>query len=424
MELVLGLVGVAAVVAGLAVPRVAWASADTRSFSHTAEISGVSARGLYRLEAGVPLLRKSRTEDTLADVRIVGPNGDEVPYSVRSPSPERPPKHRASMLDPTTFPDGGVRATFDLGVLPIRHGVAELDIDGEEFLRQALVEVSDDDKEFAPIQEGRVVYRASHGARPAEELELVYPPSSSRYVRITLSPGTGDIVGFAGAEFSSSTPRAHDVQRFELAVVRTDRDPSEKTTTVTLDAAEPGVPIERIAFEPESGNNFQRLAEVLAANDTVHWAPVSSGFIYRLPTQSGTRIESIELAVERSKKRYFAFRVHDGDEGPLGCRSATAEYTPEEIVFRAASAGPHRLYVGSEKTPRPSYDFAPGGGDEPPKEASISALVENPDFETPLAQQTFSQKHGSYFAIAVGVIVMGVAAFTFRLLKAAPREKT
>jgi hypothetical protein len=80
--------------------------------------------------------------------------------------------------------------------------------------------------------------------------------------------------------------------------------------------------------------------------------------------------------------------------------------------------------VGSEKTPRPSYDFAPGGGDEPPKEASISALVENPDFETPLAQQTFSQKHGSYFAIAVGVIVMGVAAFTFRLLKAAPREKT
>ena len=329
------------------------------------------------------------------------------------------------MLDPVTFPDGRVRATFDLGVAPVRHGGARLSIDGEDFLRKTEIEVSDDGKEFAQIQDGRVVFRSSHADKETEDLEVRYPASAARYVRVTLQPGSGTVVGFTGAEFAGPVTEPRPVQRFSLVILRTDRNTTEKTSTVVLDAEEPGVPIDRIGLELESETGFERHADVSAASDRVHWYPVGSGFIYRLPAPGGTKNESIAIDVGRCRKRYFSFRVYDGDDAPLGFRSATAEYSPEEIVFRAGAAGTHRLYVGSASAPRPAYDLASvvvrGVGD-PPKPTVLAPLGDNPDFVDPHREPTFSEKYGRYFAVLLGAVVLGLAAFTFRLLRSIPKN--
>ena len=328
------------------------------------------------------------------------------------------------MLDPVSFPDGRLRATFDLGIAPIRHGAVRLGIDGEDFLRETLIEVSVDGKEFGQIQEGRVVYRASHGAKAAEDLYVSYPVSVSRYVRVTLLEGGGNIVGFTGAEFSAPRAAPKFRQRLQLAVVRTDRNPTEKTTSVLLDAGEPGVPVETIRLEIEWEGGFERRADISAANDVVHWFPVGSGFIYRLPTPSGGKTESLEIDAGRSRKRYFSFKIYDGDDAPLGIRSGTAAYSPEEIVFRAVAAGPHRLLVGASPVARPSYDLASvvvRGVGEPPKEAALAPLAENPDYVEPQGTRSFSQRYGTIFAIGFGIVVLGLAVFTFGLLKKVPK---
>jgi hypothetical protein len=422
---ILGGGGTAAlVIIGLALPRNAYAAVDPQSFSHEAEISGVATTGLHRFDVVAPLYRMSRSEEPMADVRIVGPHGEETPYFVRALEEPSTGRHTASMLDPVSFPDGRVRATFDLGIATVRHGSARLGIDGEDFLRGTLIEVSDDGKEFGQIQEGRVVYRASHGAKAAEDLDVRYPTSAARYVRITLLPGDGNVVGFTGAEFSGPKVTSKFRQRFELAVLRTDRHGEEKTTTVYLDAGAPGVPIDTIRLEIEWEGWFERRAEISGSNDMVHWFPAGSGFIYRLPTPSGGKNESIEIGVDGSRKRYFTFKIHDGDDTPLGTRRGIAEYSPDEIVFRAIAAGPHRLLVGAPTLGRPSYDLPSvvvRGVGEPPKEATLAPLAENPDYIEPQGTRSLSQRYGTFFAVGFGIVVLGLAVFTFRLLKMVPK---
>jgi hypothetical protein len=82
------------------------------------------------------------------------------------------------------------------------------------------------------------------------------------------------------------------------------------------------------------------------------------------------------------------------------------------------------VYVGSTSLPRPAYDLASvvvRGVGESPKETTLAPLIENPDFVDPRGPQTFSEKYGKYFAFAMGFVVLGLALFTFRLLKLAPK---
>lgn len=412
--------GGAALIVGTAAPGTANAAVDVHAYAHTAELRGIEGPGLHGFEVPAPLYRASRTDAALDDLRILGPHGEETPFFVRSETEAAIPGHSASMLDPVTLPDGRVRATFDLGVAPVRHGGARLGIDGDDFLRRVQIEVSDDGKEFAVIRMGGVVYRASHAAKSTENVDVVYPTSAARYVRVTLDPGSGTVIGFTGAEFSVPAPVKHPMLRFSLSVLRTDRDVTARTSTVTLDAGEAGVPIDNIQIETEYGGFFEREADLLASSDASHWFPVGGGFMYRIPSSTETWIESLSLGAGGSRKRYFAIRFHDGDDAPLGTRTAIAEFLPQEVVFRAASGGPHRLLVGSERAPRPVYDLAAvvvrGVGD-PPKSATMSPLADNPDYEGPHGARTFSQRYARYFAIALGLVVVGLGVFTFRLLR-------
>jgi hypothetical protein len=117
-------------------------------------------------------------------VRIAGPDGREVPYLVREvPVPTPPLVHAVVVVDPVTLPDGSSRAVLDLGKVGLKHGEVSLSIDGSDFFRRTRIEVSNDEKEWAKLAEGAIVFRALTARYPSSHKARYHVPASRPLVR-------------------------------------------------------------------------------------------------------------------------------------------------------------------------------------------------------------------------------------------------
>src|SRR5262249_7976183 len=166
---------------------------DIRNLAERRSLGGITPPGYNRIETEPETYRHSRAEGPLADFRVVGPSESEVPYIIRDVPIQKPETvHRGTIVDPVTLPDGSARAVIDLGQSGLKHNQMRLTIEGEDFLRRARVEVSDDEAHFALLSEGERVYRITRADNLIERTTLTYPVSDSRYLRVSILAGSDD----------------------------------------------------------------------------------------------------------------------------------------------------------------------------------------------------------------------------------------
>ena len=387
---------------------------EASRFKEVRAIGGVPAPGLYRVEIDPPLYRHA--QPGLADVRLAGPEGAEVPYLIRQPPVAEPEqRHPATMVDPVELPGGGARAVFDLGRTGLRHSELRLAIDGSDYLRRTRVEVSADERHFATIAEGAFIFAVGGTSHTT----IAYPLSDARYLRITLLPG-GDrrALRIDSGEVFYSVPGSHPLTR-SFPVKLSEAAPvagAAHQSAFELDLGEAGVPMERLQLDL-STRAFERRATLQASDRPPYWVNIGSGLLFRAGAQEGTT-----LAAGGATKRYYRVLIDDGDDPPLRARSASADYLAEEIVFRADSAGPQHLYLGAAPLTPPSYDLAAvlsRGGAPSLAAATLGPIELNPLFgrSTVEAPRPFSERHGLLLGVILAAIVLGLGAWTVRLLK-------
>ena len=383
-------------------------------FKEVRDIGGVAAPGLYRVEIDPPLYRHA--QPGLADVRLAGPAGAVVPYLVRQPPVAEPEqRHPATMVDPLVLPGGGARAVFDLGRAGLKHSELRLAIDGNDFLRRSRVEVSADERHFATIAEGAFVFAVGGTSRTA----IAYPLSDARYLRVTLLAG-GDRqpLRITSGEVFYSVTGSHPLVRslpVKLAAAPLS-DAGVHQSAFELDLGEAGVPVERFNLDLSTAA-FERRATLQASDRPPFWVTIGSGLLYRSGAQEGTT-----LSAGGATKRYYRVLIIDGDDAPLRARGASAEYLAEELVFRADAAGSHHLYLGAPPLAPPAYDLSAvlaRGGAPVIAAATLGPIEANPLFgeSGSRAPRPVSERHGVLLGVLLGAIVLGLGAWTLRLLR-------
>ena len=382
-------------------------------FKSLRAIDGVTAPGLYRVEVDPPLYRSA--QPGLADVRLAGPSGLAVPYLVRRPpvlEPEQ--RHPATLVDPVVLRDGGSRAVFDLGRTGRRHSELRLTIDGSDFFRRTRVEVSADEQSFATIAEGAFVFAVGGTSRTA----IAYPLSDARYLRVTLLPG-GDRqpLRITGGEVFYSVAASHaQVRKLPVKLEPAPAAVAAHQSAFELDLGEAGVPLERLRLEL-STPAFERRATLQASDRPPYWVTIGSGLLFRAGSE-----ESTALAAGGARQRYYRVLVDDGDDPPLRASGASADYLAEELVFRADQAGPLKLYLGAPPLEPPAYDLSAvlaRGGTPVIAAASMGPIGANPHFGEPvvLPARPFTERHGLLLGVLLAAIVLGLGAWTVRLLR-------
>ncbi|WP_437514151.1 DUF2339 domain-containing protein [Sorangium sp. So ce1099] len=423
---------------GLARPSEAQTSAALPTGKHALvrPIEGVDAAGDHRVAVDLDLYRESRAEELLADVRIAGPDGAEVPYVLREPG-AAPGAGRiaATMLDPGVDTAGATHATWALDAPGTRHCRIELTVLGRTFLREARVDTGADPRSLSEVARGAYVYRISQGSETVEHLSVSYPLSRAALVRVRLLPegarardtprDTPTDVRITGGAVACEPPAdAGKAALLPLAIVETERNSEAKTTLVTLDAGAEGAPLEAVLLDVATPE-FSRRVEVASTTYRAVWPSVGGGLIHRIRPhgESGVALALTRIPLTQTRKRFLRLTIHDGDSAPLSLSGAQGEVRAREIVFRAAGPGPHRLYIGDALGERPRYDLADvldrGEPEQPPVAARLGAAQANAAFGAARVERDlpFTERHRRPIGIALALGLLALSVWTARLLR-------
>ncbi|HET9597307.1 MAG TPA: hypothetical protein VFP65_17085, partial [Anaeromyxobacteraceae bacterium] len=181
-----------------------------------------------------------------------------------------------------------------------------LDLVGEEFLRRARVESSDDGLAYGVLAEGGRVWavRGEPGARGAV---LRYPASQARFLRVTLLAGAGD-VRIAGAQVAPPPARVPS-RSAPVEVVAVAREDGRRTV-VDLDLG--GRPPPRAALVVEASTPaFERTVRAQAREGEA-LRTLGCGVVWRAPEAPPDAREHLAVALSDGAPRRVRARL-----GPL-----------------------------------------------------------------------------------------------------------
>jgi hypothetical protein len=348
------------------------------NFRHRAEVAGAFQTGtLCQVPLPAEFLRASAAG--LADVRLYGPDGREVPYVI---IPHRLPPDAvpSCALKLVAYDQAGAVAQLTVQVPDGCPSVAELtlDVSDRDFKKQVTVEGGDDRKTWQPLAED-VIYDFTSQV-DLRRTTLQFPATAARYLRLTLrdAPPEDEAASltlslrsegldlsysrFRGKKLSIQGLRAvaapdagqrtvHDRQIFTGLVPAT----GERGTTVIVLTA--GLPADFMLFDV-SNPAYCRTVAVSGSGsgreDSYSW--LKSDRIHAFPGAERDETQN-RLELSAGVTPFYKIVIENGDNPPLDVRSVTLEWVRRDLYFVAPSAGPgYALYTGQPKAVRPSYD--------------------------------------------------------------------
>lgn len=320
----------------------------------------VAAPGLTRLAP--PAITFDAAQMSLADLRLLDPNGQEVAYLLDRDLSLRGPE-RAPAFAPKSFRSV---ASGDTTQLLIETGTGssleavDLETAVPYFLKAAHVDVSADGSTWTSVGTAEPIFRQFG----AEHLRLRLPGKSAAFIRVTLDDFKSRTITVTGAKLRPApvTP-VPELVPVGAMITRRDEFAGETVLTVTLDGK--NVPLGELALGAKDPLFMRRVTiAVREVRDTISGERVvATGTVYRIALD-GSPAQS-QLAVPLTfapATRELLVHIHNGDSPPLTLDGVTARQSPVNLFFLAATAGNYQLLSGNAQAAPPRYDLAAFAG--------------------------------------------------------------
>ena len=341
--------------------RALCAIAALTGFGQTVRAEIIPSEWKYQQTLDVPhagLTKLSLPDSTLdharaglADLRILGPDGEEIPYLIEAPAPPAPavqaPRNTRIELQPLS-----TQLIIETGTdLPIER--IALSTPARDFVKAARLEVSSDGRQWELSGEGFPL------ARQAGLNALTLPLSnvSAAYLRITIDDSRSATVPFTGAVLHLAAAEALLALPVPAEISKREEFAGETLLTLQL----PGRHLPLASLELGSTDRlFARTVSVVQRvleGGTPTEQSLGSGSIFRsrLPQKPlrehlQVRLNSMTMGPE------IQVRITNGDSAPLTIERVRVWRRPVWIIFHAVSPGTHRLLSGNARIAAANYD--------------------------------------------------------------------
>ncbi|MCH5375971.1 MAG: DUF3999 domain-containing protein, partial [Planctomycetes bacterium] len=350
------------------------------------------------------------------DLLIQSDAGQVFPFALRILQPNVATEVvKTKIFNRTHGPGQTTQVSLDLGETRIEHNEVEIQLPGNDFRRQILVEGSDDSETWSKVAEQNLL-RFQVGDQKLVDLTVHYPPSRFRYLRLTLSPDPK--VDDKPVEFGEITVRRRvqlpgeftsRVAPFgERQAVRADGGPG---SAWIIDLGGRDVPCSRLRVD---------IGDVEFVRD---WhleagGPPESRIEFRRITRgtwrrrAGEPIEPMTAVFDEVKAARLRLVVTDHRNPPLDLQQIHAEAAAREVVFSLedVTGDAVRLYFGNPKAEAPNYDFArnlPPRLDPPPQRLILGPRLANPLFVPEPLPLTERWPWLIYVLLGLAVAVLG-----------------
>ncbi|HPA20006.1 MAG TPA: hypothetical protein PLU30_19810 [Verrucomicrobiae bacterium] len=312
----------------------------------------VAAPGAMRITLPASALNAARPD--LGDVRLLDPDGMEVPFAIVGPAPTVPGRETrhpltARLLESTTVLE------LTLGQ-PEAASRVVLETPHDDFVKAATVETADPARNWRTITAGALIFRHASGAAQLS-LDLGNAPISA--IRITIDDAKSAPVPFSHARLIVGEIAAPPPESVPAHIVSAESSGGE--TRIILDLGARNLPVTGIVLNP-SDDIFSRRVRLVTRflSDTEARESLRDlGSISRLRLEGGRSFEKLDLALPAPIADSRAeLSIDNGDSPPLSIKDASVLLRPVHLAFQAKATGQYTLLSGHPAVPGPRYDVA------------------------------------------------------------------
>jgi len=349
------------------------------------------------------------TGANLADLRVIR-DGRELPYVLETVMETATFERRDGKVHDRAVRNNDVELVYDLGKVT-SHNRLHIDTERQNFRQRVRIETSDDASRWATVREDGAIFDFSQDGRQLSSLDIDYPDSTRRYVRLTIFGWTQpkDVRGVSVVQFERKAGARELFAQATPAIENKD-----KTTLATFDLGATGLPVDRVEFDIAE-KAFDRFADVETSSDRQSWMRANGASLVRY--QGG---ESLAIQTSESHSRYWRVRIYNGDDQPLTVRGARFLGLERYLKFEAGGAGA-MLYYGNSAASSPSYDLAKRLANDPARQTATAVLgpeEANPAYRPPpVPEKPWSERQPGLIYAVLGIAIAVLGFFTWRLLK-------
>lgn len=311
----------------------------------------VAEKGLVRVP--LPPETLDAAKPAQEDLRLLDPNGREVPYALLRTAPPRPEWKVPASLRTNVEGDTTTILIATGTAAPIE--AVALEIPVASFLKPARIEVSDDGSHWSLVASGVPIFRQGGAAHTRLPLQK----RAAAHVRITLDDSRTPAVAIAGGRLLLAPRDGPEPQPVDVKIAHREEFAGE--TVLTLELAASHLPLTSLRIEtPEP--LFTRPVEI-AVREMREGEPaervIATGSLYRITGEGLTEAARLDLPVRATvPARELLVHISNGDSPPLRITGVAGRWNPPVLVFSAAQQGNHLLLSGRSDAAAPRYDVA------------------------------------------------------------------
>ena len=398
------------------------------------------------LRISLPLETLGRAQPDLRDLRILAPDGTELPYAILDVPTERaasesieiwgrPVSLRVDTAEKKLF------VTIETGTDKRLDSVELLVPDTKDYLLPARIEISGDGEKWEMLSSEQVLFRRGREHHYGAVAQSTFSLSrrTAAWVRVTISFDT-EPVAVSGAMIRTvtGTPGRAAMPDENAPVKISHVEHDSNTTTLTLDLGAANVSLSQLHFDI-ADTLFMRNVSVTSTpldDKTTQKVPADKATLQVLATGYEPPIYSIKgvddtlitanttLKFDGTpvKTRTIWVNIDNADSPPLHILGVTAKRRPVLIAFNPPAAGRYTLLSGNAQAPAPRYDlaaFSQNLGRLPVTQIVASPIEPTPDYRAPKpppSGEPLNLATRALFWVALALVVILLLVVVAKLL--------
>lgn len=337
----------------------------------------------------VPLESLDHAQPDLRDLRVVGSNGQEIPFAFVRPADTRA---RWGERLPVTLSLRDDATVILVDAKQTRAWEAiDLVVPAPWYLKSARLEASSDNQTWELWGTGIPLFRRD--GVDQSTIELAKKPA--RYFRITLDDRQEKRIVVTHARLREPAVEAKAIEPIEIKVTHTEQYAFSTVLTLALPAA--NVDLEWLELIAPEGL-FNRPVHVSLREfegAEVRENTLGEGRIFRLRLNNELTSEHTRIALPvTAPSRELLLYVENGDSPPLRIERVTGARRIVYLAFEAPGPGKYEIWTGNPEAPAAHYDVASMA--DPLRQIALTATTferfsENPHYRRadPLAGIAF-----------------------------------
>ncbi len=327
----------------------------------------------------VPLSTLAQCRSGRPDLRLLGPDGKQIPFATERPALTVPFKEVAS-----TFLSRIENETTVLQFRTLRSETpeaVELETSEVDFLKAAVLEASDDGTSWQTVARGVPIFRRSSGQR---QLRLPLPAGVWHHFRVTIDDHRTHPIPFTSAQLHFGSTAPIPAEPLPVDILEQLEEPGQTRLNLRFGSA-------NLILESLILNTTDPLFSRAVSLTQTRWVageaqqiPLLNDVVYRSVASTTNTAQKLFLARGFSYETpLVSLIIENLDNPPLVLSGITARFCSVFVVFNSTQQGTYTFLSGNPDCPPPRYDlvqlesqlqfakFIP---------TSPSALTENPDY--------------------------------------------